>query len=407
MALDVTAFAALLKTYYTPEAVAKLVYENHPFLGIVKKDKIVTGNTMVVPLIYGSTANTSGTFSNAIGGTNSVPSKAFTITTADLFNSAVIDHKLIESSRTDKVSFARAVTVAVSGAMEDMANVYSKALFGDGSGSLGQISTINTGTDTIVMTDRSAVRQLQPGSLIVGDDAAAMTSPHAETLTVLTVDRDAGSFTYSGTDSNFAAGHYIARLGSTANGLSGLAAWLPSGSGRAAALAASFIGVVRSADSVRLGGIAYDASSESIEDAIVGACRRVIDEGGRPKVILMSSPDYVKLLQAISGKYVVGNVPAQAGGAKLSYDGITFATSSGNVAVLVDPDCKAGVAYVLDPATWGLAHLGSDPITNPWDADGLESLRSASTNSIELRLFSYSNLFCRAPGKNAVIWGIS
>jgi hypothetical protein len=407
MALDVTAFAALLKTYYTPEAVAKLVYENHPFLGIIQKQKMVTGQTFVSPIVYGSTANTSGTFANAIGGSNSVPSKAFSVTTADLFNSAVIDHKLIESSRTDKVAFARAVTVAVDGAMEDMSNVYSKALFGDGSGALGQISTIDKSGKVIVMTERAAVRQLQPGSFIVGDDLASMASPHAETLTVLTVDRDAGSFTYSGTDSNFAANHYIARLGSTANGISGLDAWLPSGTGRAAALAANFFGVVRSADAVRLGGIAYDASSESIEDALVGALQRCKDEGAKPKVILMSSPDYVKLLQAIAGKYVVGNVPAQAGGAKLSYDGITFATSSGNVSVLVDPDCVPGKAYILDTSTWKLVHLGASPISNSWDADGLESLRGTTTNTIEIRLFSYSNLVCSRPGHNAVVFNLS
>lgn len=405
MALDITAFAALLKTYYTPEAVAKLVYENHPFLGIVKKQKMVTGNQLVVPVVFGSTANSSGTFANAIGGTVSVPAKSFTVTTADLFNSAVIDHKLIQASATDKVSFARAVTVAVNGAVEDMANVYSKAVFGDGSGSLGQIASIDKSGDVIVMTERSAVRQLQPGSLIVGDDLASMASPHAETLTVLTVDRDAGSFTYSGTDSNFAANHYIARLGTAGVGHAGLDAWLPAGSGRAAALAASFFGMVRSTDAVRLGGIAYDASSESIEDALISGLQRAADEGGHPKVVLMSSTDYIKLIQAIAGKYVMGNVPGQ--GAKLSYDSIKFATAMGTVDVLVDPDCKAGHAYALDLSTWSIAHLGSDPISNPWDADGLESLRSASTNTIELRFFSYSNLVCSSPGKNVHFHGLS
>jgi hypothetical protein len=405
MALDLTAMAALLKTYYTPEAVAKLVYGNHPFLGIIKKQKMMTGQQMVIPVVFGSTANTTGTFANAISGAVSVPSKAFTVTTADLFNSAVIDHKLIEASGSDKISFARAVTVAVDGAIEDMANVYSKALFGDGSGALGQISTIDKSGDVIVMKDRSSVRQLQPGSLIVGDDLASMASPHAETLTVLTVDRDAGSFTYSGTDTNFSADHYIARLGSAGVGHSGLSAWLPAGTGRSAALAASFFGVVRSADGVRLAGIAYDASSESIEDAIVGGLRRAADEGAAPKVVIMASPDYVKLIQAIAGKYVVGNVPGQ--GAKLSYDGVRFATASGMVDVLVDPDCPVGHAFALDLSTWSLLHMGKDPISNPWSADGLESLRSASTNTLELRFFSYSNLACSAPGKNVHFFGLS
>jgi len=405
MALDITAYAALLKTYFTPEAVAQLVYTGHPFLGIIKKQKMTTGSQMQIPIIYGSTANTSGTFGNAIGGTVSAPSKAFYVTTADLFNSAVIDHKLISASKGDKRSFANAVTVAVRGAIEDMANVYSKALFGDGSGALGQISTINTGTDTIVMTERSAVRQLQPGSLIVGDDAAAMTSPHAETLTVLTVDRDAGSFTYSGTDSNFANGHYIARLGSAGVGHSGLSAWLPAGSGRAAALAANFFGVVRSADGVRLGGITYDASSESIEDALVAGLRRAADEGARPSVVIMSSTDYLKLIQALAGKYVQGNVPGQ--GAKISYRGISISTSTGDVDVLVDADCPAGHAFGLELSTWSLIHLEDDPISNPWSADGLESLRSSTTNSIELRFVSYSNLACNAPGKNVHFYGLS
>lgn len=407
MALDLTAFAALLKTYYTPEQIVRLVYQKHPFLGIIQKQKMTTGEVFRLPLIYGSTANSTADFSTAIAGTVSVPSVAFNITTSDLFGHAAVNQKLIELSGTDKISFARAVTTAVNGAMDDMANVFSRAMYGDGSGTIGQIATIDTGADKITFVERSSVRQLQPGSLIIGDDLSTMASPHSDVLTVLTVDRDEGSVTYSGTDSSFANGHYIARKGMAALGHKGLAAWLPAGASRASALAASFFGVTRSTDGTRLGGIAYDASSMSIEDALVGACHRSIEEGGTPDLILMNSADFLSLIKTLQGKFADGNIQGQVGNATVSYKGVTFATPAGMVTVIVDPDCPKGHAYVLEIGTWSLLHAGNSPICNPWDADGLTSMRSTTANEINLQFWSFAQLGCQAPGRNVHVFSLS
>ena len=69
--------------------------------------------------------------------------------------------------------------------------------------------------------------------------------------------------------------------------------------------------------------------------------------------------------------------------------------------VLSDCDCPAGFAYMLQLNTWKMYCIEAPVVV--FDEDGTEILRQASSDGVESRIYSYSQLACSAPGKNAVI----
>lgn len=404
MSLNLVAFEAMLKQLYPSDKVEEIVYKKFPLLNLMQKSKISANDVTKVPLIYTGTNNRSADFTTMLANTASVASVAFLITTSDNFNQATIDHKLILSSKTDKQAFARAVDQAVRGSMDVMMRDIATSFYGNGTGAIGVISAIDDSGKTITFTDRHPVRALEPGCRIQADDAAALTSLRTVILTVTKVDREAGVITYTGDGSAWQVADSVCIAGDATLKLKGLASWLPSGSTRAASLAASFFGVTRSTDSVRLGGIAYDASSETIEDALISAEMRVVEEGGQVGVCVMNPRDFTKLKQALGSRYTMGNVPGR--NATIGYQSIQLAGGGGMVDVVADPMCPPGVSYMLDLETWKIAHLGSD-IVNTWNEDGISSLRSTASNDVVIRSYSYIQPYCVAPGRNCVISGLS
>ena len=404
MSLNLAAFDAMLKQLYPSDKVAELVYSKFPLLNLMEKSKIGANNVTKVPLIFSGTNNRSATFATMAAGVDAVDSVAFLIETYNNFNQAKIDHKTILSSKTDRQSFARAVDQAVRGSLQVMMRDMAQTMYGNGTGAIGTISAIDDSGKTITFTSRSQVKALEPGCLIQADDAAALTSLRSVTLTVTKVDREAGIITYTGDGSAWQVSDTVCIAGDATLKFKGLASWLPHGSTRAASLAASFFGVTRNTDSVRLGGIAYDASGESIEDALISAEMRVFDEGGSVGVCVMGTDIFTKLKQAIGSRYTQGNVPGV--NATLSYSSVRLAGASGFIDIIVDPFCPAGLAYMLDLETWKIAHLGTD-LVNTWNEDSLSALRATDSNDIIVRSYSYIQPYCTAPGKNCVVWGLS
>lgn len=85
----------------------------------------------------------------------------------------------------------------------------------------------------------------------------------------------------------------------------------------------------------------------------------------------------------------------------VGFRGIVVNGPRGPIKVIADQDCPADKAYLLQLDTWKLLSRGQAPqILN---MDGLDKLRDASADSIELRVGYYGQLSCSAPGYNCAI----
>jgi len=390
----------LLKYKYRDGKVENMVYGASPVLGLFKKVE-VPGKSFQVGMKYSSTNNRSATFADSQSGTDYGKTLQWFITASKNYNVARVDLETILSAKNNTMGFADAVEFEVSSAIEALNRDIAHTMYKDGSGTVGVISAINTGTNVITFTSIAACRELEVGSRIEGSANADLSSPNANTLTVVAIDREAGTVTYTGTDTSWTTGYYVFQKGDANAKFKGLAAWLPSGAGRAAALAASFFGVVRSADASRLGGLTFDCTGKTIFDSLIEAETRLRTIGGdAPDLIIMSAADEAALKQEVAGKYTIGNAPGN--GCAISYESITLHSMRGSVKIVVDDSLDQGTAYMLKKDTWEIGYLG-DSIVNTWEQDGLKSLRMDSQDGLEIRFFSFIQPYCRAPGKNLVM----
>jgi hypothetical protein len=391
----------LLKILYREGTVAKMVYQDSPVLGLFKKVEM-GGESFNIPLVYTSVNNRSATFATAWAGTDYARSLQWAITVAENFNIARVDHKTILSANSDKKSFARAIEFQVTGAIETLKRDIAHTLYKDGVGIIGQISTV--GATALVFKSRAAVREIEPGTKLISSANADMSSPNANVLTVVSVDRAAGSIVYSGTDTSWAANHYVVISGDANAKFKGFDAWLPSGAGRAAALAASFFGVTRSADATRLGGVEFNAAGKTHEEALIEAeaLLREVSECS-PDLIIMSPADAAKLKLEITGRFTQGNIPGN--GVAISYDAITLHFLNGRARIVEDGACPSGKVYMLKTDTWEIGHLGKG-LVNTWEEDGVDALRTYNANSLEIRMYSYMQPYCKAPGMNLVMYNV-
>jgi hypothetical protein len=405
--LDLSSYAKMLKVMYPQKRVTELVYKNFPFLALAEKVQGPgPGSSLDVVMRYSALNTRSADWATsraaAIGsGAGASPAFAkFSITLAQNHAHGFIDHLTLKQSETDPQAFARAMDVQVKAMHEAMRRDIAFGLFHSSTGIVGVIDTIDTGANTIKFTKRSALRALDIGVVLVSSANADMSSPNANKVTISAIDTETGTVTYTGTDTSWANGHYVTADGDANAKFKGLADWLPSGSTRDAALAASFFGQVRSAHKTKLGGIRFDASDKSTVDALTLVAYRLVEEEAEPTICLMNPVDYAQLCVELQSRAVHATVSGTE--AKLGYTGIKIVGLPANMTIIPDPSCHESLVYMLDMSTWHIAKVGQN-LVNDWNDDSNAALRISEANGLLMSIYSYMNIYSDAPGKNAVI----
>ncbi|NDC95210.1 phage major capsid protein [bacterium] len=393
MALDLTSFAPALKQYYTKGFMQNMVYKNNPFLALVPKYTDFVGSNMPIPVIYGNPTGRSATFATAQANKNESKLSGFTITRNKDYSLASIDNETLEASQNDRGAFMKAVTVEVDGAIHAATRSLATALYRDGTGAIGRITSTVTGTTLNLATAQDVVNFEVGMKLQFTPDFSTVRAGGPWTVTA--VNRSAGTMTVSPTLSGITAADYIYVDGDLNAKVKGLDAWLP-----ASVSATTFFGVNRTADSTRLGGVRYDGSSQPIEEALVDGLSLLEREGGSPDYCFMSFANLSNLKKALGSK--VQYVDVDAGyEAKLSFKGVMIDGNKKPVICIGDQNCPAAVAYFIQMDTWGLYSLGDAP--RILDSDGNKMLREASSDAVEVRVGYYCQLATSSPGYNARI----
>jgi hypothetical protein len=407
--LDLTSFDPLLKEYYTDDMVYNLVYKNNPYLALLNKFENFQGENLPIPLIYGNPQGRSRTFSQAKARSTqtSTKSKRFVLTRKKDYCIATIDNETIEATKSNKGAFLEAMTTEIDGAIQAVTNNMGFSLFRDSSGARSQVSvepTENVGTFVITLTNADDIVGFETEQEIVIWSAKTGGTQKSsdgsdDEWTIASVDRDAGTFTLTGTyDTNgtIAADDYIFINGDRGLSISGLADWIPD---TAPTSGDSFYGVDRSTDVTRLAGLRYDASNVPIEEALVESAARVGREGGRLDHYFMSYSKYADLEKALGAK--VTYVDLKTDYANIGFKGIRIHGPRSDIYCVADQNCPTPRVYGLYLDVWKLYSLNK--AIRIFETDGNTILRQNDADGIEVRIISYSNLGCRAPGWNVVV----
>ncbi len=409
--LNMTALDAALKSHYSASRVRDMVYDNNPWLAIIPKYERFGGKNLPVPIRFADPQNRAAQFQQAqrsvSGGPSSTDSSSFedfVLTRVKNYSLGFLDAETIEAAQSDMDTFVREATNEIDGVLHTISRDLALDLFLDGNGVRGAIGTV-VGT-LITLATTADIVNFEVGMLLQSAlTATGAVKSATDVPSVTAVDRDAGTITTSADTTAYgtawAAADFLFAYGDAPNTgavkkISGLASWLPS----TAPGATSFFGVDRSQDTTRLGGVRYDGSAETIEEALIGAAVRLGREGGRPDLVLMNHVHVGELLKTLGSKVVFDRV-ASSDAAKIGFDAIKLMTPMGAMRIVADLNCPVGVAYMLQTNTWKLYSLKGAP--RILSLDGLRMLRQATSDSYEVRAGFYAQTGCDAPGWNARI----
>ena len=402
MGLSIAQAAPILKEYYTAQRVENMTYKDFPLYAMLPKDKNFYGKVLPVPIQIGNPQGRSAVFATAQANKTSSVYKDFVLTRVRDYALASVDNETAEASENEKGAFIKALTREIDSAIQAATTSIAWALYGDGSGVIGQIAASTTiSSTTLQLSNADDVVKFEIGQKICFS-AATTGSLRASgaALTILNVNRDSGALVLSAamnTLSGVAVGDYISVQGDWQAKIAGLAAWIPF---VAPTSGDNFFSVDRSVDPTRLGGLRFDGSAFSIEEALVKGLTRCNREGGKPEVVMANYTDWSNLELALGSK-VQYMVSQASGRADIGFEGIQVKTNKGVSNVIADPFCPINYMYGLTLKSFKLYSL-KEPV-RILDLDGNKVLREATADAVELRVGGYFQLGCDAPGHNVVI----
>lgn len=415
MSVSISSIDYALKQVYTTRDLANAVYKKNPLLALMRKEPGFTGRAHIHGIRYRDSLARSPDFATAQGraaanGVTAAPGGdqgftqgvQFVVTRQKEYQIYTLEQEAILAGRDDKGSLVRTLTTEVDSALNNLGRSMAVSLYGDGSGSLGQVLSV-AGT-TIGVGE--SITNIERGMELVASTGSTKTAILRNSATgcyVTSVNRSAGTFVINANTDTITVGDWLFVKGDrqvaaiTANSqyikVSGLDAWNPY---TAPVALESFYSVDRSVDATRLAGQRIDISALGPEEGYVTALAAAAREGAEPSHIFTSYTDEKNLKLALGSRVeteymTVGDV---------GFESTKIRGPNGPVSIVPDMNAPVSYARILQLDTWALKHLGD--FVNTADLDGAKLAREYRADRFEGRLSFYGNVVCYDPAKNMV-----
>lgn len=405
MTATITSISGILKRLYPEPRVARMMYENHPFFGMVPKQTNFEGEELQISLSFAPTAGRSPDFTRAQANKAGAQYEPYRVTRIKDYSLFSLETEAIRASASNYGALAKATKTegdAAFGAIE--ANI-AWQIFRNGGGARGQIAA--TSVDTITLSNIDDIVAFEVGWVFQADDedgqAGSTLDNPLDRATVVSVDVDLGEVTFDALPASFGVNDFLFMDGDYGVALSGLEAWIPA----TTPSATPFFGVDRSQHPTRLGGQRFTltrAIHQTLTRGFTRVCARMKREQSKADYILMNPSDWAIFVNEQQDRTKIETMVYARNEKRtldFGYSAIRFAGAMGMLDVIPDPDCPQGTAYILQMDTWKLCSLGKMP---GWlNEDGQQMLRESAADAIEGRLGYYANLTCRAPGWNGTV----
>ena len=390
--------AAILKTIFPSGLPKDATYKDNPLLALMPKATDFYGEDAKAPLKYAPNAGRSSTFSTAQSNSTNVKNVAYRYARKSDYAVARITNELILASKNNSGAFVSALKQEIDSAQLNVSNSAAQAVYGNGSGCIGQISSATTlASPTIKLANPEDIVFFEVDYRIKLSVANGGGSVKAGVLTVIAVDRELGFITV---DQNISAGVATAALGDFISiegdydkKMSGLAAWLPS---VAPTSGDNFFGVDRSLDVTRLAGFRGDLSALPIEEALIQGGMKIGRDGGKVDHVFMSFQKYADLTKSLGSKVQYVDVMAKDAG--IGFQGVKVNLGKSIATVIPDRNCPDSKMFMLQLDSWKVHSLEGMPMI--LDMDGLKMLRVSNDDAAEIRVGYYAQIACNWPGAN-------
>ena len=396
---ELSAVNAAMKIYYKGGKLVKLGYKNHPFYGLIRKNKGFKGISVPIVPWFARTAGQSHLLPKAQANASSEETAAFQIKVKRNYTVTTIDRMNMLATASDEGSYLKLMTDSVDGCAMVHANDIAGKLYRNFGGSRGQIAASNgvAAGPPVVLTlaNPGDIVNFEKNMVLVSaaNDGTLGGAPRAGVGKITAVDRILGKITVDSA-AGFANGDHLFLEGDFGLSYYGVAAWVPT---TAPSTSDNFLGVNRSVDS-RLYGQYFDGSSMSIAEALNAIDVRLSREGHAADHCFINPVQFGIFREELTPQ-VTYDKAASPKDASVSFESIRFQGMKGPIQVVPDPDCPQGEMLVTELSSWTLWSIGEVP--QPAEMNGLKFITQTAADGGEVRLASYAQLANDNPGASA------
>ena len=400
--LDISALTAVLKQKYSAEKVKTLTYPNNPFMAMVGKSTDFAGINKVIALRNATPQGRSATFSSAQAYQTPSTYNRFVITRVRDYALATISGEAIRASKGNENALVEGLEQEIDGAMITCSRSMAVAMWHNGGGARGQISTTSSvASATVTLANVSDVTNFEVGMTLqtaTTDGTSGSVLPGYVTLVGL--DRDLGTLTASSAWNlgipGAAVSNFIFQHGDFGALMAGIPAWVPT----SAPSATPFFGLDRTSDVTRLAGVRLSTTAGApIEEVLVELSARITAEGGRPDTAFLNPRDYSNLIKALGSKVIYEDAKS-FDMPQIGFKAAVVMGPGGPIKVVHEINAPRGFCWMMQMDTWKFNSLGKAP--GILEEDGQMILRQFNDDSYQVRIAYYGQMSNSAPGWNGV-----
>lgn len=395
-AVDNTAASAYLKQRFHKRRIENLSYEGSPAFAMIPKKEDFGGENLKVPVSYADLKGRSSSFAVAQANKQGSDTCAFLVTTVSDYALFSIKGQTIKQSKGNMNAWLPALEKEAESAARALARSASWAVFRDSGGDVASIGS-NSGA-VITLSNRADIQHFEVGmTLEFGTKSGSTITKRSGKLKITAISRDAGTITCNAnvtTVTSIADGDLIVPEGDANNRPTGYAGWIADTD---ANVPTSLFGVNCQIDTVRLGGLRFDASGMNILEAINDSAARLAENGGKPDCLFINFDKFREL-----NNYLGSTVErVQTKVADVGFRGVMVQGPNSVIEVYADRHCQPNTGWMLQKDTWTLHSSGGVPML--LEEDGQSILREATDDAYEGRWGAYYQIYCHAPGYNCRI----
>ena len=405
--------AAILKTKYPDGRLPLAMYEKFPFVASIQKNEDFDGNNKVIALQTENPQGSSADFQTALGSLAQGNYSNFLLTRVEHFGIARIKGQAMKAAAKSTGALVDLWQRETDGINQTEMKALEIYLHGDGSGTLGSISSGSTVASlTITLANISDAPKFDLG-MRLGAVSDSTLSPTVRPgwVTVTSIDRVGGTLTVTGSNWStsivgLATGDYLVRYGDnavagTGNVVTGVKQWCVGGT-----TPGTLFGLNRNTDPVRLAGQTYNATNVPMEDALIEAESLRNFQGQMGKLTgWVNSRDISQFKKSLGGKVQYTRVNSDTTIAGVSFRAIEFEGDFDTIKLMSSPFVSRNTVELLQMEDFSLDSLG--PAPQMLDFDGPNFLRVGSDDAYEVRFGLYGNSACKLPSGSIIMtnWG--
>lgn len=386
--------------------VAEPFYKASRFASMINSDTSFGSEGRYVNVTIAPTAGGSANFADALASQDATQEKRFFVTHRKEYQVFSLQGDVIARLKGDKNGMVEAVKQQAGKARYAFGRSMARKLWGNGGGSLGQLSTATVlASNTLRLRSPSDVVGFDVGMQLefaLDDGSSATPSGRLgapDRLTVTAVDRTTGFITLSGllnTVGGITTSAFVFRRGDYSLAMTGMRGWNPvvvPGAGD------SFFGLDRSvSDPIRLSGQRVAGLGRPKEESLIDATAIAQQNGIDVKQVFVNSLDYADMVKEMGSKREIQVSAKQAG---MGFTALEVYGATGTLQIIPEADVPRGFAWCVDTDQITLRTAGDCPMMLNEDGVG-KLLRAYDDDAYQGRIGAYGNLFQDNPG-NAVI----